>query len=494
MTDFTGARRLPAPPTGLSRRSMLAGAGTLGLATALAAPRIARGADSPLRGKSIHMAILGIAGWTPSKLGVDLAPDFVRYAKEKYGYDASFSYSEAPFSQLFQKAATSLATRSAEYNIIISDSQWLGALAQPKWILPLDKIIATRKSLDVEWYAPVVRTAYQVYPDGSKHRWGLPQEGDCMGLYIRKDLLSAPGEADAFQKRYGRKLPQSWEDFEALSFPDFLKLVEFFNRPDKGFNGLGMQYSREYDFISDPVMSLMRSEGGDIWSPKTGQVEGVLNTDGNAKALAQYKDMLRFMPQSAINFGVAELIDSFTQGKIFSAIQWCAVGPAMITGALKDKVIVVPPPGFPTASGKLVRDYIIGGQPWVINAFNNPEQRQVALDFMEWWYTPETSLAFAKHGGNPCDKATLTRPDFDAIQPWFRTYKYMLNYSSDFWHDPAYADLLSVQQSAFTAYATGQVADPKHALDYTACRQQKILFEAGTAAKQPGSACNGIRL
>jgi multiple sugar transport system substrate-binding protein len=479
---------------GLNRRALLAGAGMAGAAAMLGAPRLGRAADHPLKGQSIHMAILGIAGWTPSKLGVDLAPDFKRYAKDRFGYDVDFSYTEAPFSQLFQKAATSLATRSAEYNIIISDSQWLGALAQPKWILPLDKYIAQRKGLDVEWFSPVVRTAYQTYPDGSKHRWGLPQEGDCMGLYIRTDLLNAPGEADNFQKKYGRKLPTTWEDFEALSFDDFTKVIEFFNRPEKGFNGFGAQYSREYDFISDPVMSLMRSTGGDVWDPKTGQVEGILNTDSNAKALSTYKSLLQYMPKSAINYGVGELIDAFAQGKLFSALQWCAVGPAMITDTLKGKVMVVPTPYFPGADGKHNRNYIIGGQPWVINAFNDAAHREVALDFMEWWYTPETSLAFAKHGGNPCDKATLTRSDFDSIQPWYRTYKYMLQNSSDFWHDPTYADLLSVQQEGFTAFATGQVSDPKHTLDYIACRQQKILFDSTTAQKAPSAACNGIRL
>ena len=489
--DVRDAGRTARGYAALTRRSLLGGAGA---ASVLGASRLARAADHPLKGQSIHMAILGIAGWTPSKLGVDLAPDFKRFAKATYGYDVDFSYTEAPFSQLFQKAATSLATRSAEYNIIISDSQWLGALAQPKWILPLDKYIAQRPGLNVEWFSPVVRSAYQAYPDGSPQRWGLPQEGDCMGLYIRKDLLEAPGEAESFQKRFGSKLPVTWEDFEALTFPDFLKLIAFFNRPDKGFNGFGAQYSREYDFISDPVMTLMRSMGGDVWDARTGQVEGILNTDGNAKALRQYKDLLRFEPGSAISYGVAELIDAFTQGKIFSALQWCAVGPAMITDALRDKVIVVPPPCFPTSSGKPVRNYIIGGQPWVINAFNDAAHREVALDFMEWWYTPETSLAFARHGGNPCDKATLTRADFDSIQPWFRTYKFMLNNSSDFWHDPAYADLLSVQQEGFTAYATGQASDPKHTLDYIACRQQKVLFDSGTAAKAPSAACSGIRL
>ena len=81
----------------------------------------------PLAGKKINMNILGIAGWLPSSLGVKMSPLFNEYVKDRYGYEVSFGFAEAPFSDLFQKAATSLATRSQEYNIIISDSQWLGA-------------------------------------------------------------------------------------------------------------------------------------------------------------------------------------------------------------------------------------------------------------------------------------------------------------------------------------------------------------------------------
>ena len=111
----------------------------------------------------------------------------------RYGCDVSFSFADAPFGQLLQKAATSLATRSAECNII-SDSQWLEALAAPKWIVPLNDIIAENKELDIEWYAPVMRATCQTFPDGTANRYGFPQEGDTIALYIRKDLLDAPGE------------------------------------------------------------------------------------------------------------------------------------------------------------------------------------------------------------------------------------------------------------------------------------------------------------
>ena len=481
----------------IDRRRLIQGTVALGAAGALTYPRHVFSQTKeahPLAGKSIHMSILGVSGWLPSSLSVDMSPNFARYVKDRYGYDVSFSFAGAPFGALFQKGATSFATRSQEYNIMISDSQWLGALATPKWIVKLNDIIAKDKDLNIEWYAPVIKAAYQVYPDGTDNLWGFPQVGDIIGIFIRKDWLEAPGEAEAFQQRYGQKLPMTWEDWEALDYDNFRKVIEFFHRPDKGYSGIAMQYSREYDACSCPTMSWMRSMGGDIWDPKTGQVEGIYDTQSNATALERYKSMLKFNPPGALNYFIAEVVDAFTQGKVFAAWQWIATGATMIPKALEGKVMVVPPPGFRDSSGKLVRNYIIGGQPWVINAFNDAAHMRVAFDFMRWWYLPQTSADYLKRGGMPCDKATLSAPGFDAIYPWNRTYKYMLQRSSDFWHDPRYSEMLSIQQEAFTGYMAGQVADPLHALKYVACKQQAILYDEGTAQTAPSGACSGIRL
>jgi len=482
----------------IGRRRLIQGSAALGAAGALSYPKNVFSQTEkahPLAGKSIHMSILGVSGWLPSSLSVDMSPDFARYAKDRYGYQVSFSFAGAPFGALFQKGATSFATHSQEYNIMISDSQWLGALATPKWIVKLNDIIARDPALNIEWYAPVIRAAYQVYPDGTNNLWGFPQVGDIIGIFVRKDWLEAPGEDEAFRAKHGRSLPKTWEDWEALDFPKWREVIAFFNRPEKGYHGIAMQYSREYDACSCPVMSWMRSKGGDIWDPKTGQIEGIYNTPVNAEAMDEYKSMLKYNPPGATNYFIAEVVDAFTQGKVFAAWQWVATGATMIPKALEGKVMVVPPPSFMNkTTGKLHRNYIIGGQPWVINAFNDPAHMRVTLDFIKWWYLPETQHDYLKRGGMPCDKATLTRPDFDGIYPWNRTYKYMLRHSSDFWHDPKYSEMLSIQQEAFTGFMTGQVAGARHALDYIACKQQAILFDEGVATKQPSGACAGIRL
>ncbi len=480
---------------GFGRRGLIRGSAAFA-ATALARPNLgmAQSQKSPLAGKSIHMQILGVAGWLPSKLGVDMSPDFAKYAKNKYGYDVTFSFADAPFGTLFQKAATSLATRSQEYNIIISDSQWLGALATPKWIVQINDIIAKNPELNIEWWSPSIRSSYQVFPDGSSKLWGFPQVGDVYGMFIRKDMLEGPGEADNFRAKFGRNLPKTWDDFEKMDYDQWTDLISFFDRPEKGYHGLAAQYSREYDAASCPTMSVMRSTGGDVWDPKTGQVQGILDTPSNAKAMEMYKAWLKYQPPGATNYFIAEVIDAFTQGKVFAAWQWVATGATMIPASMKDKVIVVPPPGFKGPAGPLTRNYIIGGQPWVINAFNDPDHMQVAIDFMKWWYLPETSHDYLMRGGMPCDKATCSRPDFDDLYAWNKTYKYMLLKSSDFWHDPKYSEMLSDQQQALTGYYTGQIKDPLHALQWTACQQQRILFDEGTAQTEPTSMCSGIAL
>ena len=54
--------------------------------------------------------------------------------------------------------------------------------------------------------------------------------------------------------------------------------------------------------------------------------------------------------------------------------------------------------------------------------------------------------------------------------------------------------MLAVQQEAWTGYMTGQINDPLHALQYVACKQQAILFDEGTAQKEPIACLSGIRL
>jgi multiple sugar transport system substrate-binding protein len=458
--------------------------------------------DHPLAGQSIEMSILGIGGWLPSSLGAQMANDlFVPYAKENYGYDVSFTFTESPFESLFQRAAASLATGSDEFNIIISDSQWLGALATPGWIVDIDDLIENglpdlgidpQPGLDLELYSDVARTTYQVFPDGSDEIWGLPQEGDVQVLFVRTDIVNNPDEMAAFEEANGFKIPETFEEWEALSMTDFEKIAEFFTRPDQDLYGIAMQHSIVYDFYSMQLYPFSWSRGGQAWDPETRTMVGTLNTQVNAEALEWNRRMLNYTPPGALNMGIAENVDAFTQGKVATSLQWAAVGLSMVTPELADSIAIVPPPAFEGEDGELSRIYSMGGQPWVLNAYNPADKMRVAVDFLNWWYLPETQLEFARRGGNPTDAATLNNPEFDSINPWNRAYKFMLqpDRARDFWHEPNYSEMLALQQEEFTAYAAGEYDDAMSVLTYVACEQQQILFDNGrTEVEPPADVC-----
>lgn len=452
--------------------------------------------EHPLKGKKIEMTILGIGEWFPSELSGRMAARFSKYAKEKYGYDVSFSFVGSPAWSLFGKASASLAIGSQEFNIIIIDSQWLGAFAEPGWIVNVNGLIKKHPELNIEWWDPIITETYMEYPMGSGRLWGFPQEADVIVLFVRTDLLGDPAERKAFKSLHNMDLPQTFEDFVDLSMKDFEKVAEFFTRPGRDLYGTVMQYSEKYDFMTVYLYPFMFSLGGEIWDPKDQRIYGVINSDVNAEAMRWNRRMLAYQPPDAIHYGISENRDAFVQGKVATAFQWAAMGLAMITEENRDKVLVVPPPGFRQKDGSLRRIYSIGGQPWVINASNDESHMRVAVEFLQWWYLPQTQLEFARRGGNPSVKATLQSPGFDELQPWFRAMKYMLtaNRSKDFWHHPKYAKLLEVQQEAFTAYASGRIDDPAVALEYIACRQQQILFESGSSKDPPPDSCADVIL
>lgn len=435
-----------------------------------------------MKGKSLELSLAVIAGWPPSQLAIELFPDFAAMAKEKYGYDVTVRKTEAGFDALFQKVAPTLASKSQEFNLIVSDSQWLGALSEPGWIIKADDVYAVVPELDIEPYSNLVKNTYQVYPDGSGIRWGFPQMPDTQGIFLRLDMLQDSANQAAYKEKTGKDLPTDAAGFENWTVQDYEPLFEVMHKPDAGVAGTAIMQSKTYDFFSCAFHPYVYATGGDIWDPATGNVVGVLNTDANAKQLEYFKSLQKYQAAGSENYGIGEMIELFTTGKVFSAFQWLAVGLFMIPEDLKGKVLALPHPKFTFPDGKVDVIGAMGGQPWVINSFNDEDHMRACIDFLKWWYTDETQGKFLKGGGLPWSKKGMENPNFEGEPPiYFEPFKYMLGEgkSRDFWHLPEYAELLAIQQEAYSAYAAGQVTDAKKVLDYIAAKQQAILFEKG---------------
>ncbi len=461
-------------------------------------------ADSPLygsnaenmQGKTIDFAYSRVAGWPPSSAPATLWPDFQAYAKEKYGYTVNdITFIEGGFGELFQKISPTLASGSQDYNLLIVDSQWLGALAEPGWIVKADDVFAANPELDIEPFSSLVTNTYQVYPDGSGIRWGFPQMPDTQGVFMRKDMLEDPAEQAAFKAKTGKDLPTTAEAMYEIEFTDLVEIIEFFHRPDKEMYGTAMMYSKEYDFFSCAYYPFAYSTGGKIWDPATSDVYGILNSDINAAAMDQFVGLVKYQPADAASFGIGNLLDLFNGGKCFSAWQWLAVGKFMggPDAVVKpDMVLSIP---LPKWNGKLIG--AMGGQPWVINSFNDDDHMRVAVDVLKWWYTKETQDKFIKNeGGLPWSKEGAANPEYLEVAHYVKPFLYMLEEgrSQDFWHLPEYAEMLAVQQEAFNGVATGTVKTSKEALEYAAAKQQQILFNAGRTQTAPPENVDSLTL
>lgn len=501
----------------LSRRRFLQGTAAFGTAAALAACAAPggdsgageaasgdAGGDSPLagsnetnmQGKSLNLSLAVIAGWPPSQLPIEMFPQFAEHAKATYGYDVTVTKTEAPFAALFQKVAPTLASGSQEYNLIVSDSQWLGALSEPGWIVSAEDVYALNPELDIPVYSSLVRDTYQVYPDGSGQRWGFPQMPDTQGIFMRLDMLEDPEEQAAFEATYGKPLPTTYEEFEQMTIQEYEEVFAHFHRPDEDFGGTAIMYSKEYDFFSCAYHPYVYATGGDIWDPETGDVVGVLNTPENAAQLEYFVSLQQYQLPGSENYGIGDMIDLFTQGKVFSAFQWLAVGLFMIPEELEGKVLAAPHPKFVFPDGSTDVIGAMGGQPWVINSFNDDDHMRVCIDFLKWWYQPDTQETFIAGGGLPWSEEGVNAEGFEELTPYTKPFKYMLGEgkSRDFWHLPEYAELLAVQQEAYSAYAAGQVSDPQRVLDFIAARQQQILLDAGRTDTPVPAELEGITL
>lgn len=451
-------------------------------------------ADSPLfgsnaenmQGKTLDFAYARIAGWPPSSAPATLWSEFQAYAKATYGYTVNdITFVEAGFGELFQKISPTLASGSQDYNLMVVDSQWLGALSEPGWIVKADDVFAANPELDIEPFSSLVTNTYQVYPDGSGIRWGFPQMPDTQGVFLRKDLLENAEEQAAFKAATGKDLPTTYEQLEVMEYADLVEMIKFFHRPDKDLFGTALMYSKEYDFFSCAYYPFAYSTGGKIWDPTTNDVYGILNSEVNEKAMDEFVGLMQYQPKDAATFGIGNLLDLFNGGKLFSAWQWLAVG-AFMGGAdavvKPDMVISMPLPKF---NGTLIG--AMGGQPWVINSYNDDDHMRVSVDFLKWWYTKDTQDKFIKaNGGLPWSKEGAANPEYLEVAHYVKPFLYMLEEgrSQDFWHLPEYAEMLAEQQLAFNAVATGQVTS-KVALEYAAAKQQKILFEAGRTQTAP---------
>ena len=450
------------------------------------------------------------------------APDWppTRFMKEYFdatykspdGHTTTLDMDFIPWPSLYERVAASLTSGEQKYQMIVTDSQWLGAFVEGGYYMNLtDKINADPELTAIlQDLHPALVSAYSTYPHKTRAQleeigevpapgvnyYGFPQFPDTYVTFYRQDIFCDDGEMAAFQDKYGSNLPCSYEDWQDTDWTKWGQIGEFFQRAkgemlagevlDDDFYGIAYQAGKGYDFSTMQANAFIWQQGGDIWDESKmpdAQAEGVVNSDVAVAAFDEYLSYLQYMPpvSQTGQMDIFVIQDLYMQGKVGAIIDWVGLGePVLDPSASKvsDKSAFGPAPGSRMGDGSIDRTGNIGGQPFVLTTWNSDAVVDEALNVVKWWLSPETQLEAVANGGQSGLMSVMADPGYNDLRPWNRAHVEMIDWQKDVWHIPEFFELLTQQQEEFDKAITGQIG-AKEALDAVAEFQQELLEDGG---------------
>ena len=438
---------------------------------------------------------MAVPDWPPTRIMKDLAD---KHYQAPSGNKVTLEPDFIPWPNYYERLAASLTSGEKKYNMAVSDSQWLGAFIEGGYYMKLNDIIAADPELQAifEDLHPNLVDAYSTYPHKTENYYGFPQMPDVLVVYYREDLFCDEGEQQAFEAKYGYKMPCTPEEMNNTDWSMVKDFGEFLTRPkgeqlagqtlDDDFFGIAYQAGKGYDFSSMQVNGFIWQHGGGIWDETKepeGHAEGVVNSEASVAGLEHYLSLLQYMPP-VVKTGTMDIFkvdELFREGKVAWIIQWIGFGESAITpetSKVADKVNFAMMPGLKGDDGKISRWSNIGGQPFIITTWTEGTVQQEAVDFVKWWLSKDVQTMFAQAGGQSGLRSVHNSPEYSTYRPWNHAFGPSLDWQRDVWHIPEFFELLVQQQQEFDLAITGQKS-AKEALDAVAEFQEELLLEAG---------------
>ena len=401
-----------------------------------------------------------------------------------------------PWDTFYTNVAASLTSGEERYNMIVSDSQWLGAFIEGGYFQKLNKYIDADPELQAIFddMHQGYKEGYTTYPYKSENYYGFPQFPDNYVNFYRTDIFCNPDENAAFRAKYGKKLPCTYADWEIVVWDDVFDINEFLTRKkgemmagkplEDDIYGVTYQAGKAYDFSSMQINGFFWQYGGDIWredQQPDAQAVGVVNSDINVAALTKYLDLLGTMHPShkTGGMGIFEMQALYLEGKIASMINWVGLGAPVVDPKLSkvnDITGYARQPGTMQADGTISRWANLGGQPFVMTTWMTDEEIEASFRVIKWWLSYDVQIAAVKAGGQSCMKSIIYSDGYNALAPWNAAYVASMDWQKDVWHIPEFFELLTQQQEEFDKAITGQ-QDAKTTLDNIAEFQQELLEE-----------------
>lgn len=322
-----------------------------------------------------------------------------------------------PFSDLYQKILTDMATGTNSFDGFVFAPQWMVDYITPGYLEDLTPRIEADEAIEWQDIAPFFRDFSASYQG---RIYTIPLDGDFQMAYYRTDLL----------EQAGMDPPNTWDDYLTIAETFHGEDLNDDGEPDYGSCISKKRGAQAYWMIWSVAGGFLQSQGtsqGAFFNRET--MEPVVNNEAFAAALDVYNATTDYGPPDELNLDVGDTRGLFTSGRCALSIDWGDIGTLAIdpdTSVVQDKVGAVILPGSPQvldqATGELVDcdsetcPYAdesgvnhapfaaYGGWSGAINAAADPEVKDAAYAFLSYMSQPaqaNVDVTLGKTGFNP---------------------------------------------------------------------------------------------
>lgn len=291
---------------------------------------------------------------------------------------------ESPIEQMFTKTMQAHMAGSGAYDVINVIPNQMPDLAFAGALEPLDAYVdkyGFREEL--QSIAPVYRDNWMKVEDTI---YGLPDDGDALILYYRKDIFEDPETQAAFKAAHGYDLaaPTTWQQFSEIG--QFI--TDQYGPTTYGAGMLRQPGNAQYMF-----QERFRTEGGTFFDPES--MDATINSEIGVKVLTEMRAENDWMPPGVEQWGFIEAFNGFLSGDIAMTISWPPVGRwAAGYGKGEEALSWIPES---QVVGKVGYALPPGGHPELAVGFSlalssGSKNKEAAYLFMQWLNSEEISL------------------------------------------------------------------------------------------------------
>jgi len=241
-----------------------------------------------------------------------------------------------PFSDLYQKILTDLATGTNSYHSFVFAPQWMVDYVTPGYLEDITMRVSADRNIQWADIAPFFRNFSASF---GGRVYTIPLDGDFQMVYYRSDQL----------RRFGLQPPQTWDDYLRVAQALHRKDLNGDGRADFGSCIAKKRGAQSYWMIWSVAGALLQSQGTnqgaffdvDSFAPLT-------NNAAFAEALRIYTETTRYGPPDELNWDVGDSRAGFMTGRCGLSLDWGDIGTLAIdpkTSKVKNKVGAVILPG-----------------------------------------------------------------------------------------------------------------------------------------------------